>query len=111
MEEEELDMKNYIINEIYNEQFDNEEENVDTKKKKKKENEKSSVKLKLEKEDEYTMGTVEDFKDYLNKKYGRTEDIDLKDFIKNLGIESTIDEINREWNIEKEKSQVENLFN
>ena len=33
MEEEELDMEDYIINEIYNEQFDNEEEDVDTKKK------------------------------------------------------------------------------
>ena len=105
MEEEELDMEDYIINEIYNEQFDNEEEDVDTKKKGK-EIEKSSVKLELEKEDEYTTGTVEDFKDYLNRKYGRTEDIDLEDFIKDLGIESTIDEIDKERTKEKEDEEI-----
>src|SRR5207248_2999110 len=109
MDEEELLVEEYVIHEIYQEQFDKDDdekvERHDTKKKGKK-IEKPPIKLELEKEDEYTTGTVGDFEDYLNRKYGRTKDIDLKDFIREMGIESTIDEIDREWTKEKEDEEI-----
>src|SRR5436190_3231071 len=62
LDEEELLMEEYIIHEIYQEQFDKENnetiEKRDTKGKNK-EIEKPPIKLDLEKEDEYTTGTVE----------------------------------------------------
>src|SRR5256885_14926782 len=98
LDEEELTVEEYVIHEIYEEQFnkenDEEIEKPDTKEKNK-EIEKPLIKLELEKEDEYITGTVDDFKDYLNERYGRTEDIDLEDFIKGMGIESAVDEIDK----------------
>src|SRR3989441_8974297 len=99
----------YVIHEIYEEQFnkenDEEIEKRDTKGKNK-EIEKPPIKLELEKEDEYTTGTVDDFKDYLNERYGRTEDIDLEDFIKGMGIESTVDEIDKIREKEREDEEI-----
>src|SRR6266480_3468922 len=60
----------------------------------------------IRKEDEYTTGTVDDFKDYLNERYGRTEDIDLEDFIKKMGIESTVDEIDKICEKEREDEEI-----
>ena len=109
LDEEELTMEEYVIHEIYEEQFnkenDEEIEKRDTKGKNK-EIEKLPIKLELEKEDEYTTGTVDDFKDYLNERYGRTEDIDLEDFIKGMGIESTVDEIDKIREKEKEDEEI-----
>ena len=109
MDEEELLVDEYVIHEIYQEQFDKDDdekvEKHDTKKKGK-EIEKPPIKLELEKEDEYTTGTVGDFEDYLNRKYGRTKDIDLEDFIREMGIESTIDEIDKERTKEKEDEEI-----
>src|SRR6266487_3772903 len=109
LDEEELIMEEYVIHEIYEEQFnkENDEEikKTDTKGKNK-EIEKPLIKLELEKEDEYTTGTVDDFKNYLNEKYGRTEDIDLEDFIKGMGIESTVDEIDKKREKEKEDEEI-----
>src|SRR5438045_9431747 len=107
-------MEKYNIHENYQEQFNQEEskeiiEERDTKEKRK-EIKKSPIKIELEKGEEYTTGTVEDFKDYLERRYGKTEDIDLEDFIKNMGMESTIDEIDREREIEKEKLEMDDLL-
>src|SRR5438552_17867805 len=73
---------------------------------KNKEIEKPLIKLELEKEDEYTNGTVDDFKDYLNERYGRTEDINLEDFIKGMGIESAVDEIDKIREREREDEEI-----
>ena len=109
LDEEELTIEEYVIHEIYEEQFnkenDKEIKKPDTKGKNKK-IEKPPIKLKLEKEDKYTTGTVDDFKDYLNERYERTEDIDLKDFIKGMGIESTVDEIDKIHEREKEDEEI-----
>src|SRR6266480_8058618 len=83
LDEEELTVEEYVIHEIYEEQLNKkDDEKIEKRdiKGKDKEIEKPPIRLELEKEDEYTTGTVDDFKDYLNERYGRTEDIDLEDF-------------------------------
>src|SRR6266480_1819617 len=109
LDEEELTMEEYVIHEIYEEQF-NKKNDEDIKKPdtkgKNKEIEKPLIKLELEKEDEYTTETVDDFKDYLNERYGRTEDINLKDFIKGMGIESAVNKIDKIREKEKKDEEI-----
>src|SRR5436305_1299344 len=109
LDKEELIMEEYVIHEIYEEQF-NKENNKEIEKRdtkgKNKEIEKPLIKLELEKEDKYTTETVDDFKDYLNERYERTEDIDLEDFIKGMEIESAVNEIDKIHKKEREDEEI-----